>query len=508
MRKVPGHWASDRHPVERNDDPNESDEATDRSQRLHSSDDLEEPNLERAKGARKVDMRRTDSTKQNTKEPLPERVPFAVIPTGETPGIEGWAQRAVWTDRMLRTLLNNTVKGGKWHALIDKVYSELNLYTAARQVCGKSTAAGVDQQTADEFERHIIVETRRLSEQIRGSTYQPQAAKRVWIPKPGTPSAHRPLAIPTIRDRVVQKALVNVLEPILDHTFHDRSCGFRHGRSCHDALRIVEQKLSEGYVYVVDADLKAYFDTIPKDRLLTILKRSISDRRMLHLIQLFLEQEILEELRTWTPETGVPQGAVLSPVLANAYLNPLDHLMAEDGFEMVRYADDFVILCRSEFEAEVALQTVREWVEQAGLTLHPTKTKIVDSRIESFQFLGYSFRGDQIHPRSSSLNKLKDTIRAKTPRKSGVSVEDTIMRLNATLRGWFGYFRHARWPVFKDMDAMTRRRLRRILQKRHRKNPKRLPATQRWPNAYFADLGLFSLREAHFRFAQSPRGHD
>jgi RNA-directed DNA polymerase len=409
---------------------------------------------------------------------------------------------------MLTTLLNDTVKGGRWHSLIDKVYSELNLYTAARHVCGKQGAAGVDHQSTDEFDRHIIVETRRLSEQIRGSTYQPQAVRRVWIPKPGDPTSERPLGIPTVRDRTVQKALVNAIEPILDHTFHDRSFGFRHGRSCHDALHIVEQKLAAGYVYVVDADLKGYFDSIPKDKLLQLVKASISDRRVLSLIGQFLDQSILEELREWTPESGVPQGAVLSPVLSNLYLNPLDHLMAEEGFEMVRYADDFVILCRSELEAQVALQTVREWVEQAGLTLHPTKTKIVDSRVESFQFLGYSFRGEQIHPRRSSLNKLKDTIRRKTPRKSGVPLEFTIARLNATLRGWFGYFRHARWPVFKDIDAMVRRRLRRLLKKRHRKNPKRLPATQRWPNTYFTEIGLFSLREAHFRFAQPPRGHD
>lgn len=453
-------------------------------------------------------MRNSDSMKPGSKEQLPVRVPFAATPAGETPAIDGWAQRAVWTDRMLKTLLNNTVKGGRWHSLIDKVHSELNLYTAARQVLGKKGAAGVDHQSTEDFDRHLIVETRRLSEQIRGSTYRPQAVRRVWIPKPGDPHAQRPLGIPTVRDRVVQKALVNVVEPILDHTFHDRSFGFRHGRSCRDALRIVEQKLSEGYVYVVDADLKGYFDSIPKDRLLKLVKESISDRRVLRLIGQFLDQSILEELREWTPETGVPQGAVLSPVLSNVYLNPLDHLMAEDGFEMVRYADDFVVLCRSEFEAEVALETVREWVDQAGLTLHPTKTNIVDSRVESFQFLGYSFRGEQIHPRSGSLRKLKDTIREKTPRKSGVSLECTIASLNASLRGWFAYFRHARWPVFKDVDAMVRRRLRRILRKRHRHNPERLPATRRWPNAFFAERGLYSLREAHFRFAQSREGPD
>lgn len=452
-------------------------------------------------------MKRAESAKHKSNE-LPVRVPFADIPAGETPAIDGWAQRAVWTDRMLTTLLNDAVKGGRWYALFDKVYSELNLFTAAQAVLGKKGAAGVDHQKTEDFDRQLIAETRRLSEQIRGQTYQPQAVRRVWIPKPGDPASQRPLGIPTVRDRVVQKALVNVIEPILDHTFHGRSFGFRHGRSCRDALRIVEQKLSEGYVYVVDADLKGYFDSIPKDRLLKLVGESISDGRVLKLIGQFLNQSILEELREWTPETGVPQGAVLSPLLSNVYLNPLDHLMDEDGFEMVRYADDFVVLCRSQFEAEVALQTIREWVEAAGLTLHPTKTRIVDSRVESFQFLGYSFRGEEIYPRAGSYQKLKDTIRRKTPRKSGLSLECTIASLNASLRGWFAYFRHARWPVFKAIDGMVRRRLRRILQKRHRRNPKRLPATKRWPNAFFAKKGLYSLREAHFRFAQSHGGLD
>jgi RNA-directed DNA polymerase len=181
---------------------------------------------------------------------------------------------------MLTTLLENKVRGGKWHALIDKVYAELNLFVAARKVTGKEKAAGVDGQSCEAFEEHLLVETRQLAEQIKAQTYRPQAVRRVHIPKPGRPNETRPLGIPTVRDRVVQRAIVNVIEPILDHQFHERSFGFRHGRGAHDALRIVEQKLQEGYVYVVDADLKGYFDTIPKDRLLMLIKAHISDSRM------------------------------------------------------------------------------------------------------------------------------------------------------------------------------------------------------------------------------------
>lgn len=408
---------------------------------------------------------------------------------------------------MLTTLLENKVRGGKWHALIDKVYAELNLFTAARKVTAKQTAAGVDGQSCDAFEEHLLVETRQLSEQLKDQTYRPDAVRRVHIPKPGRPNETRPLGIPTVRDRVVQRAVVNVIEPILDHQFHERSFGFRHGRGAHDALRIVEQKLQEGFVYVVDADLKGYFDSIPKDRLLALVKAHISDSRMLQLIRLFLDQSILEELREWTPVSGVPQGAVLSPMLSNLYLNPLDHEMADNGFEMVRYADDFVVLCRSEFEAEVALQMITEWVEQAGLTLHPTKTKIVDSRVESFAFLGYSFRGDQIYPRRESLAKMKARIKELTPRKRPGSIKSIAKELNRVIIGWFGYFRHCRWTIFTDLDAKIRSRLRRLLLKRHRKNPERLPRQRRWPNDYFAKLGLYSLRTAHFRFDQSVRGN-
>lgn len=445
--------------------------------------------------------------KRQSKEPLPERVPFSATPPGETPDTRRWAQPVVWTDRMLTTLLENKVRGGKWHALIDKVYAELNLFVAARKVTGKEKAAGVDEQSCEAFEEHLLVETRQLAEQIKAQTYRPQAVRRVHIPKPGRPNETRPLGIPTVRDRVVQRAIVNVLEPILDHQFHERSFGFRHGRGAHDALRIVEQRLQEGYVYVVDADLKGYFDTIPKDRLLMLIKEHVSDSRMLKLIRMFLDQSILEELREWTPIAGVPQGAVLSPVLSNLYLNPLDHLMADSGFEMVRYADDFVILCRTQTEADEALRLITQWVEQAGLTLHPTKTKIVDSRVESFAFLGYSFRGDKIYPRRESLAKMKARLKELTPRKRSGSMKSIAAELTPVLRGWFGYFRHCRWTIFKDLDAKIRSRLRRLLLKRHRTNPERLPRTHRWPNDYFAKLGLYSLREAHFRFAQSVAGN-
>lgn len=403
---------------------------------------------------------------------------------------------------MLETLLEDKVKGGNWHTLADKVFNDFNLFCSARKVLGKKGAAGVDRQTVDDFSEHEREELRQLSEQLRAGTYTPLPVRRTWIPKPGS-SEKRPLGIPSVRDRVVQTALVHVIEPILDATFHDRSYGFRHGRGCHQALRCVEELLNAGYVYVVDADLKGYFDTIPKDRLLALVQQSISDRRVLGLVKQFLDQGILEEMRLWTPEAGVPQGAVLSPVLANAYLNPLDHLMSENGFQMVRYADDFVILCRTQADAEAALSVVRTWVTEQGLTLHPEKTHIVDVRAKSFSFLGYSFRGKLRFPRAKSHQKFMDGIRDLTPRKSGNSLETIIQSINQSIQGWFHYFRHCHWSTFRDYDETIRRRLRRVLLKRHRRNPQRIPRNQRWPNSYFLERGLYSLKQAHTQFVQN-----
>jgi RNA-directed DNA polymerase len=428
-------------------------------------------------------------------------VPFGAIPAGETPRIAEWAHPMVWTERMLNALQSG-VRGGKWHALIDKVYEPRNLFYAGLRVVYKKGAPGIDQQTVEDFGEQEREELERLHELLRKDHYQPVAVRRAWIPKPGS-SEKRPLGIPTVRDRVVQTALVHVIEPILDKTFHDHSYGFRHGRSAHDALRRVEELLDAGYVYVVDADLKSYFDTIPKDRLLNLVRQQISDSRVLRLIKMYLDQGIMEDLQTWTPITGVPQGAVLSPVLANLYLNPLDHLMSGRGSEMIRYADDFVILCRTMEDARSALAEVQQWVTQNGLTLHPEKTQIVDYRETSFEFLGYAFRGRFRFPRAKSHAKLVTRVRDLTSRQSGESLEYTIQRLNSLLRGWFTYFRHCFWTVYEEYDQLIRRRLRRLLIKRHRLNPQRLPRTHRWPNAYFTDKGLFSLAAAHARLVQS-----
>lgn len=404
------------------------------------------------------------------------------------------------------TALETGVEGGKWFRLFDKVFSERNLTAAFQKVARKKkTATGVDHVTVGAFERRLPEETREMSHRIRTGTYWPQAIRRVYIPKPGSHET-RPLGIPTVRDRVVQKAVVNVIEPIFERDFAEQSYGFRPGRGCKDALRRVDALVKAGYVHIVDADLKSYFDTIPHERLLDRVKEKISDGSVLALIESFVKAKILEEMTEWTPTAGAPQGAVLSPLLSNIYLDPLDHLMARSGIEMVRYADDFVVLCRTPEDAQSALETIQDWVGENGLTLHPTKTKVVDVRREGFDFLGYHFRGMKHWPREKSLRKLKDAIRAKTPRKSGKSLQCVIADVNRTLRGWFAYFQHGRPRIFGRLDGWLRQRLRAMLRKRHKQRGHgRGWDHRRWPNAFFAKHGLFSLAKAHDLACQSSK---
>ncbi len=435
-------------------------------------------------------------------ENQPVAVPEKATRTGELLSLMLQVEPTVWTERMLTALIQG-VKGGKWFSLIDKVHPERTLSAAFSQVAANKGAAGVDHVTISMFERHLDEELGRLSEQLRKGTYQPQAIRRHYIPKPGT-QEKRPLGIPTVRDRVVQTALRMVIEPIFEHEFAEHSYGFRPKRGCKDALRRVDELLKAGYCHIVDVDVKSYFDTISHDRLMALVGQKISDGRVLNLIKAFLKQGVFEALREWTPEKGSPQGAVISPLLSNIYLNPLDHQMAQQGFEMVRYADDFVILCRSPEEATRALAAVREWMAEAELTLHPTKTKIVNATAEAFEFLGYRFEGGRRYPRMKSLTKFKDTIRAKTMRTSGQSLCAIIAAINPTLRGWFGYFQHSYKTTFTDVDSWIRMRLRSLLRKRcHRRGRGRGADHVRWPNVFFTARGLYSLKAAHVAACQS-----
>jgi RNA-directed DNA polymerase len=437
-----------------------------------------------------------------TTEAQPVAVSEGAKQAGEIWQRWSWVERTVWTERML-TALEEGVRGGKWFSLMDKVWRQGTLWAAFQQVAANDGAAGVDHQTVEDFERHLSQNLQRLSGQLQQGTYQPQPVRRVWIPKPGSPE-QRPLGVPAVRDRVVQAALRLVLEPIFERDFAEQSYGFRPQRGCRDALRRVAQLLKQGYTWIVDADLKSYFDTIPHEPLMERVEEKVSDGAILALVEIFLNQQVLDGMKCWTPEGGTPQGAVLSPLLSNLYLDPLDHQMAGEGIEMVRYADDFVLLCRSREEAERALERVREWTGEAGLVLHPIKTRIVDETQEGFDFLGYHFQRGRRWPREKSRNKFRDTIRPKTPRTSGHSLQVIIADVNRTLRGWFGYFKHSNRTTFREVDGWIRGRLRSLLRKRQkRKGRGRGSDHQRWPNRFFAEQGLFSLVTAHRLACQS-----
>ena len=440
------------------------------------------------------------------RERRPAIVPARDKQAGEAHRRRAWAEPVVWTERML-TALERGVKGNRWFSLIDKVSGDGTLELAWAKVRSNAGGSGVDRITVERFAKDCPRGLLDLQEQLRMASYQPLPVKRVWIPKPGT-TERRPLGIPAVRDRIVQTALRLVIEPIFEHRFAEHSYGFRPGRGCKDALRRVQALLDEGSTWIVDADLKSYFDTIPKDRLMCRVEERIADGRVLALLRSYLDQGVLEELTLHEPtERGTPQGAVISPLLANLYLDPLDHLLADSGLQMVRYADDFVILCRSEDEAKSALARVQTWVGENGLTLHPEKTRIVDAtQPGGFDFLGYHFERGYRWPRRKALDRLRDKVRQMTPRTSGDSLACTIARLNQTLRGWYGYFQHSHRTTFPAVDGYVRGRLRSILRKRvGRRGRARGADPPRWRNHYFDELGLFSLTQAHALACQSPR---
>lgn len=411
------------------------------------------------------------------------------------------AQLGVWTEKMLETL-HEGIKGNKCFSLIDKVIRPDVLELAWEKVRSNAGACGVDGITVERFAKDSQNRLLAVNKHLSEGTYQPKPVKRVWIDKLGS-SEKRPLGIPAVIDRIVQTALRMVIEPIFERVFAEHSYGFRPGRSCHDALRRVDKLLKSGHVHVVDIDIKGYFDAIPRQALMERVGEHIADGRVLALIEMFLKQEIKDGELNWEPEKGTPQGGVISPLLANIYLNPLDHLMAKAGMEMVRYADDMIVLCREAEQATQALEVVRQWMEGAGLTLHPQKTRIVamNEVKNHFDFLGYRlWRGKdgklKRFVRPKSKKKLKERIKPLTKRSNGWCMAAIIARINPILRGWYGYFRHASRSSMNETDGWVRGRLRSILRKRLKKKGRAKGNDhKRWPNSYFIRLGLFSLEE-------------
>lgn len=397
-----------------------------------------------------------------------------------------------------------------WFSLMDKVHAERTLGLAWEKVLSNAGACGVDGISVGHFAKDSQNRLPAVRGHLRSGTYEPSPVKRVYIPKAGS-SEKRPLGIPTVRDRVVQTALRMVIEPIFEHGFAEHSYGFRPGRGCMDALRRVDGLLKSGLTHVVDVDIKGYFDSIPHERLMALVRERVADGAVLALIRGFLRRGVMETVGGMEPEDrneGTPQGGVISPLLANIYLNPLDHLMGGAGYEMTRYADDMVIMCPDAETADRALRTLREWSAEAGLTLHPEKTKVVDMGQPGacFEFLGYKFQrsktGGQVRRfiRPKSVKKFKAGIKPITKRGNGHSLETIVRRLRPRLMGFHAYFKHVSAGALEGLDGWVRGRLRAILRRRDgRRGRGGGRDHQRWPNHYFIRLGLFSLEDARSR---------
>jgi len=352
---------------------------------------------------------------------------------------------------------------------MDKVWSLRTLETAWKNVAKHRGAANVDRMSIERFKAQEEQYLAELSEALREGSYEPEAVRRVPIPK--GKGATRPLGIPTVKARIVPMALKRVLEPIFEKEFEPISYGFRPERGCKDALQEADGRLKAGAAVVVDADIASDCDAIPRPGLMERLKERVSDGAVLKRAEAFLGQEVRDGLKRWTATTGTPQGAVLSPLLASIYRHPLDREMTEAGYKRVHYADDFVVLCRTRDEAESALARIRSWMNDHGLMLHPEKTQ-VGNCLEAgpgFECLGYRFEGGRRLVRHKSLKALKDKIRQKTQRTCGKSVERIIADFNLTLRGGFEYFKQARRTTLQPIDGFVRRRLPAVLRKQQKR---------------------------------------
>lgn len=409
-----------------------------------------------------------------------------------------WVETSVWTPKMCSTL-ERGVKGGKWFSLIDKVWKFDNLLSAFKQVKANKGAAGIDQISIDQYEQNLVGNLTYLSQQLRENKYQPSPIRRCYITKPGRKKEQRPIGISTVRDRVAQTALRNVIEPILENEFAESSHGFRPQRSAKDALREVQKSIRSGKRHLLDADIQGFFDEIDHDILMSKVSHLISDTRILSLIESYLKVEIDDAGTRLKPSKGTPQGTVISPLLANLYLNDLDWQMLEKGLTMIRYADDFVVLCDRAEETNHALSFIENWCETHKLKLHPEKTVRVEVKEkQGIDFLGYHFRSTgKCWISEKSKQRLRANLRPHLKRCNRHGMQGILAQINPKLKGYYNYFKQAGIGSHQGVDGWIRMRLRSIL-KRHEKKRGigRGMYHHKYPNAYFTELGLFSLEEA------------